>query len=127
MVQAPNHFRLCYVNMSMLKRISLSLALGILFLGLVSFDVGAASPQKGVVEGKAVPCSGPMRIPTAHLAVFKGRALIASGRFPTGSTFHFALSPGRYTITDNAAYPTGTPFRVRARHLTHVVVVDSCE
>ena len=55
-----------------------------------------------------------------------GKAPVASGRFPTGSTFHFVLSPGRYTITDNAAYPTGTPFHIQAHHLTHVVVVDSC-
>lgn len=127
MVQVPNHILPCCVNMPMLKHLSVSLALGIFLLGLVSFGAGAASPREGVVEGKAVPCSGPMRIPSAHLAVFRGRALVASGRFPTGSTFHFVLLPGRYTITDNAAYPAGTPFRVRARHLTHVVVVDSCE
>jgi len=117
----------CVVILSMWRRLLVPLALGGLLLGACSFDAGTALPRKGVVEGKAVPCAGPMEIPTAHLAVFRGRTLVASGRFPTGSTFRFVLRPGRYAITDNAADPMGTRFSIRASHLTHVVVVDSCD
>jgi hypothetical protein len=109
------------------RRFFFALAAGLFLVGLASSGCSAAPARKGAVSGTAVPCSGPMRIPTAHLAVFRGKALVASGRFPTGSTFHFVLAPGRYTITDDPAYRAGTPFRVRAGRLTHVVVVDDCE
>jgi hypothetical protein len=111
----------------MLRRSFLTLAVAVFLVGLASSGCSAAPARKGAVSGTAVPCSGPMRIPTAHLDVFRGKAIVASGRFPTGSTFRFVLAPGRYTITDDPAYPVGTPFRVRAGHLTHVVVVDDCE
>jgi hypothetical protein len=98
-----------------------------LLSGTVSVDANAAPSRQGVVSGTAVPCSSLMKVLTAHLVVFRGNTLVASGRFRTGSTFHFALAPGRYSITNDAAYPAGTPFRIRAGHLTRVVVVDACE
>lgn len=100
----------------------------ILVLGLASFGAGAATPARGVVSGKAVPCSGPMYVPTAHVSVFRGRALVTSGRFRTGTTFRFSLPAGRYLITNNRAYPTvGTPFRIRGGGLTRVVMKDDCD
>jgi hypothetical protein len=69
-----------------------------------------------------------MYVPIARLSVFQGKALVATGRFRTGSEFRFRLPPGRYVITNNRAYPTvGTPFRIRAGRLTQVVMIDACE
>jgi hypothetical protein len=99
-----------------------------LVVGLASFSASAATTERGVVSGKAVPCIGPMYIPTAHLSVFKGKELITSRQFRTGSTFRFSLPPGRYVLTNNRAYPTvGTHFHIRAGRLSHVVMVDACE
>ena len=104
------------------------LAVAMFVFGLALSSASAATPERGVVSGKAVPCSGPMYIPTAHLSVFQGKVLVASGRFRTGSTFRFPLPPGRYVITNNRAYPTvGTSFRIQAHRLTHVVMMDACE
>jgi hypothetical protein len=112
---------------SVWRRIVGALIVAISLLGLASFSAGAAPPIKGTVIGKAVPCSGPMYVPTSHLSVFRGAALVAAGRFRSGSTFRFVLPPGRYVITDNRADPAGgTHFRIRAGRLAHVVVIDGC-
>jgi hypothetical protein len=101
---------------------------GIMVLALASCGDAVVVAQRGAVAGRAVPCAGPMHLPTAHLAVFRGGTLVASGRFPTGSRFHFALTPGRYVITNNrASLAFGTPFVVRAGHLSRVVVLNGCE
>jgi hypothetical protein len=100
-------------------------------LGLASCGAGPGEPallEKGVVTGTAVPCAGPMAVPTAHLAVFEGTRLVATGRFRTGAPFRFVLPAGRYVITNNAASPAfGTGFRIRAGHVDHVVVLDACD
>ena len=120
--------RPCGVILPMVKRALGALAVAIFVFGLALSSASAATPERGVVSGKAVPCSGPMYIPTAHLSVFQGKVLVASGRFRTGSTFRFPLPPGRYVITNNRAYPTvGTSFRIQAHRLTHVVMMDACE
>lgn len=112
----------------MVKRALGLLAVAIFVFGLASTSASAATPSRGVVSGKAVPCSGPMYVPIARLSVFQGKALVATGRFRTGSEFRFRLPPGRYVITNNRAYPTvGTPFRIRAGRLTQVVMIDACE
>lgn len=122
----PNGFPRRHIPM--VKRAFDVLASAILVFGIMSSSASAATTERGVVSGKAVPCSGPMYIPTAHVSVFQGTVLVASGRFRTGSTFRFRLPPGRYVITDNRAYPTvGTSFRIHAHRLTRVVMMDACE
>ena len=122
--------RPCGVIPPIVRRALGLLAVAIFVFGLASASasVSAATPGRGVVSGKAVPCSGPMYVPIARLSVFQGKALVASGRFRTGSEFRIPLPPGRYVITNNRAYPTvGTRFRIRANRLTHVVMMDACE
>jgi hypothetical protein len=124
----PNAMRPGGVILPMVKRALGPLAVAIFVFGLASSSASAATPERGIVSGKAVPCSGPIYVPTAHLSVFQGKVLLASGRFRTGSRFQFPLAPGRYVITNNRAYPTvGTPFRIRANRLTLVVMMDACE
>jgi hypothetical protein len=116
------------VILPMVKRALGLLAVAIFVFGLTSTSATADTTGRGVVSGKAVPCSGPMYVPIARLSVFQGKVLVASGRFRTGSKFRFLLPPGRYVITNNRAYSTvGTPFRIRANRLTHVVMMDACE
>jgi hypothetical protein len=104
------------------------LTVAVFVVGLASLSVSAATPTRGVVSGTAVPCTGPMYMPTAHLFVFQGTDLVGTGQFRTGSTFRFSLRPGRYLITNNRAYPrVGTSFRIRGSRLTHVIMVDACE
>ena len=81
------------------------LAVAILVFGPVSASASAATPERGVVSGKAVPCSGPMYVPIARLSVFHGKVLVASGRFRTGSEFQFSLPPGRFVITTAKSTP----------------------
>jgi hypothetical protein len=112
----------------MVKRVLGALAVAISVMGLVLSSASAAAPEKGFVAGRAVPCSGPMSIPTAEVSLFQGKVLVASRRFRTGSTFRFSLPPGRYLITNNQAYPkVGTLFRIRANRLVHVVMTDDCD
>jgi hypothetical protein len=116
------------VILLMVKRALGPLAVAILVFGLALSSASAATPERGFVSGKAVPCSGPMYVPTAHVSVFQGKVLVVSRRFRTGSTFRFPLPPGRYVITNNRVYPkVGTLFRIRANRLTHVVMTDACD
>jgi hypothetical protein len=110
-----------------LRRLLIPLVVGIVLPGFTSAAASAVTPEKGAVSGKAVPCAGPFRVPTARLGVFKGTTMVASGRFRSGSTFHIALAPGRYTITNDPVSPNGTSFRVRADRVTHVVIVNACD
>jgi hypothetical protein len=105
-----------------------AIGVGLASCGAGNGGGGGAPARTGAVVGRAVPCSGPMYIPTAQLAVFRDRTLVVSGRFHTGSPFRFTLPPGRYVITNNRADPTfGAPFRIRAGHVARVVVPDACE
>ena len=128
LVGRPNPMSPFGVILLMMKRIRGPLAVAICVFGLGLSSASAATPERGLVSGKAVPCSGPMYAPTAYVAVFHGKVLEVSRRLRTGSTFRFLLPPGRYVITNNRAYPkVGTPFRIRGNRLTHVVMTDACD
>jgi hypothetical protein len=128
LVGPPNPMPPTGVILLMVKRALGPLAMAIFAFGPALSSASATTPERGFVSGKAVPCSGPMYVPTAHVSVFQGKVLVVSRGFQTGSTFRFPLAPGRYVITNNRAYPTvGTHFRIRAHRLTHIVMTDACD
>ncbi len=98
----------------------------VLVLSLGSLGAGASHPRTGVATGTAVPCTGPLNVPIAHLGVYRGTRLVAARSVPTGRRFRFVLPPGRYTIS-NEGHPDGSPtFVVRPGRTTHVRVFDYC-
>ncbi|HTU38154.1 MAG TPA: hypothetical protein VMF35_09060 [Acidimicrobiales bacterium] len=92
---------------------------------------GAVPARAGVAVGIAVPCAGPMFVPTAHLWVYRGAQLVAYRAVPTGATFRFVLRPGAYVISNDGdprqpGLPPGNAFAVHAGATTHVVVLNYC-
>lgn len=101
----------------------------LLTLPLIGLGAGAAAADEfhsGVATGKAVPCAGPMYVPTTHLGVYAGHVLVARKSVPTGGNFRFVLPPGRYTISNEGHYVGGPTFLVYTGRTTHVVVLDYC-
>lgn len=89
------------------------------------------STDRGVATGLAVPCSGPMYEPKAHLRIYHGPHQVAQKFVSTGTTFRFVLPSGHYVISNDgdptrSGYPPGDSFQVSAGVTTHVVVVNYC-
>ena len=103
--------------------------IALLGIGLVTMSTGGASADEtktGVATGRAIPCEGPLNVPIARLSVYRGDALVHRSSLPAGSTFHFALQPGTYTIS-NSGRPEGSKsFRIQSGRTTRVVLVNFC-
>lgn len=101
----------------------------VLVLVVLTLGAGTASPGEfhpGIATGTAVPCAGPLDVPTAHLGIYAGTHLVARRTVPSGDRFRFALPPGRYTISNEGHYEPTPTFRIRAGRTTRVVVRDGC-
>ena len=93
---------------------------------------GVLPSDRGEVIGTAVPCAGPLFVPTADLSIYRGHQLVVQRRLPTGATFRFSLRPGHYVITNSgspfgAGHMPGEPFIIRQGQTTQVHVIDWCE
>jgi hypothetical protein len=108
----------------MMRLVALLFALALTGLGAGAVGTGEVHP--GIATGKAVPCAGPIYVPTAHLGVYSRKVLVAQKTVPTGEQFRFVLPPGRYTISNEGHYVGGPTFSVQADRTTRVVVMNYC-